>query len=95
MPAYVLARITVTDWDRYQKYIKASPGAIAAFGGRFIARGGRMVTLEGPEETARMVLVEFPSLEKAREWYHSREYQQARELRAGAAEASIIAIEGC
>jgi uncharacterized protein (DUF1330 family) len=95
MSAYVLARITVTDWDRYQEYIKASPAAIAAFGGRFIARGGRMATLEGPEETARMVLVEFPSLKKAREWYDSEEYQAARELRAGAAEVSIIAVEGC
>lgn len=95
MFAYVIARIQVTDWDRYQEYVKASPSAIAEYGGRFIARGGQMTTLEGPEETGRVVLVEFPSLERAQAWYHSPEYQRARELRAGAAEASIIAIEGC
>jgi len=95
MSAYVIARIEVTDWDRYQEYIKASPSAIASYGGRFIARGGRMATLEGPGETGRVVLVEFPSLEQARAWYDSEEYRAARELRSGAAEASIIAIEGC
>jgi len=95
MPAYVIAHITVTNWDRYQKYVEASPAAIATYGGRFIARGGPMITLEGPEETTRVVLVEFPSLEKAQVWYHSQEYRKARELRAGAAEAAIIAVDGC
>jgi len=95
MSAYVIARIEVTDWDRYQEYIKASPGAIAGYGGRFIARGGQVIALEGPEETARVVLVEFPSLEKARAWYRSQEYQEAKELRAEAAKVSIIAIDGC
>jgi uncharacterized protein (DUF1330 family) len=95
MPAYVVARIEVTDWNRYQGYVKATPDIISRYGGRFIARGGRVITLEGPEEKRRTVLVEFPSMEKAEAWYHSREYQEAKGLRAGAAIASIIAVEGC
>lgn len=94
MPAYVIARIEVTNWDKYKEYVKETPGVIAKFGGRFIARGGEKVTLEGPEETRRVVLIEFPSMEKAKAFYSSPEYVMVRKLREGAAEAQLIAIEG-
>ena len=94
MPAYVIARIHVTDWERYREYTARTPATIAQFGGRFIARGGDVVSLEGPEETRRVVILEFPSLERAKEWYHSEEYQAVRELRAAAATASLVAIDG-
>jgi len=94
MTAYIIARINVTDVEQYKKYIAVTPGIIQSFGGRFIARGGEMVTLEGPEETRRVVLLEFPSLERAVEWYNSEEYQAAKQLREGAAEASFIVTAG-
>lgn len=94
MPAYIIARVEVTDWDKYGQYLKVTPGVIEQYGGRFIARGGEMVTLEGPEETKRLVLLEFPSMERAKAWYHSEEYQNAKKIRAGAATASFIAIDG-
>ncbi|NIS14954.1 DUF1330 domain-containing protein, partial [Candidatus Saccharibacteria bacterium] len=50
MPAYMIARVNVTDWDQYSEYMKVTPGIIAKYDGRFIVRGGEMVTLEGPEE---------------------------------------------
>jgi uncharacterized protein (DUF1330 family) len=93
MAAYIIARINVTNWDQYQKYVAATPAVIDKFGGRFIARGGETVTLEGPEETQRVVLLEFPSLEKAKEFYTSQEYQEVLKLREGAATASLVAIE--
>jgi uncharacterized protein (DUF1330 family) len=94
MSAYVIARVEVTDWDKYGEYMKVTPGVIAQYGGRFIARGGEMVTLEGSEETQRLVLLEFPSMAGAKAWYHSQEYQNARKIRVGAAKASFIAIDG-
>lgn len=94
MPAYVIARVEVTDRDKYNEYLKAGPGTIAQYGGRFIARNGEKATLEGPEETRRMIILEFPSLAKAKEWYNSKEYQDAKKLRAGASIGSLIAIEG-
>jgi len=94
MPAYVIARVEVTDWDRYNEYLKVGPGTIAQYGGRFIARGGEVIALEGPEETRRLVILEFPSLAKAKAWYNSKEYQNAKRLRAGASTGSLIAIEG-
>jgi len=94
MPAYIIARVEVTDWDKYREYLKVTPGTIAQYDGRFVARGGEMVTLEGPEETQRLVILEFPSMESAKAWYHSEEYQSAKKIRAGAATASFIAIDG-
>ena len=94
MPAYVIARITVTDPEKYEAYKALSPAAVAAYGGRFLARGGAVATLEGDEETRRVVVLEFPSLDQAQRFYDSPEYARARAARAGAASAQFIAVEG-
>jgi uncharacterized protein (DUF1330 family) len=94
MSAYMIASVHVTDWDQYKKYMKVTPGIIEKYGGRFIVRGGDVVTLEGPQEDLRVVMVEFPSLAQAKTFYYSKEYTAARALRAGAASASFIAVEG-
>ena len=94
MAAYIIARIKVTDGEQYRKYTTETPAIVAKFGGRFIVRGGETVTLEGPEETRRVVVLEFPTLEQAKACYNSAEYQAAKALRAGAAEASFIAVDG-
>lgn len=95
MPAYLIVQVEITDPDRCREYFVESPRVIALYGGRYIARAGEMVTLEGEENSRRIVLIEFPSLEKAKEWYHSEEYQRIKPLREGAAIGSLIAIEGC
>jgi len=94
MAAYVIARVEVTDATRYRKYVESTPPTIAKFGGRFVARGGQTVSLEGPDETRRVVILEFPSLERAQAWYASDDYQTVRELRVGAAEGDFLAIDG-
>ena len=94
MAAYIIARVNVTDWSRYREYTKLTPGAIERFGGKFIVRGGEMVTLEGPPETHRVVIIEFPSLERAKEFYRSEEYSKVKKLREGAATGQFVAIEG-
>ena len=94
MAAYMIAKIDIIDPEQYKKYIAATPAVIAEFGGKFIARGGETVTLEGPEEKRRVALVEFPSLDKVREFYASAEYQEVMKLREGAATVSLIAIPG-
>ena len=94
MSAYVIARIEVRDPEQYEEYKKLSPAAVAAFGGEFVARGGRVETLEGPEETRRMVVVRFDSAEQARAFYHSGQYQHAKSRREGAATAQFVLVEG-
>ena len=94
MTAYILIRVTVTDMDRYRDYMALTPAVLAKYHGRFIARGGTSVTLEGPEESRRLALVEFPSLELAQIFYASPEYQAAKALRDGACEAEFVALQG-
>ncbi len=94
MTAYLIARVEVTDPVKYENYKALSPAALAAFGGRFIVRGGAHETLEGPEETRRLVVVEFPSLEQAKACYHSAQYQAAKAEREGAADMQMVVVEG-
>ncbi|HTM29728.1 MAG TPA: DUF1330 domain-containing protein [Vicinamibacterales bacterium] len=92
--AYIVVQAEVTNPQRYAEYAKLSPGIIAKYGGKFLARGGKTVTLEGPPAKNRVVVIEFPSLEKAEEFYRSPEYTEAKKLREGAATAQFIAVEG-
>ena len=92
--AYMIVTVDVTDPDQYRQYTDRSPAAIGKFGGRFLARGGRTITLEGETESRRVVVVEFPSLERAEQCYNSPEYQEAKSHREGAAQARFIVVEG-
>ena len=94
MSAYLIARVNVTDMDQYKNYMKLSPGIIDKFGGKFVARGGGLITLEGDEETNRVVIVEFPSSEAAQAMYNSPEYQAAIKVREHAAEGQFIVVDG-
>jgi len=94
MAGYVIVRVEITDMEQYKKYIALTPATIYKFGGRFIARGGEAITLEGPEEKRRIIILEFPSLKRAEQWYHSEDYQEVRKLRAVAAVGELVAVEG-
>lgn len=92
--AYMLVQVDVTNPAQYGEYMKISPGLIEKFGGRFIVRGGQSKTLEGAPATGRIVVVEFPTFERAQQFYDSSEYQAAKKVRAGAANAQFILVEG-
>jgi uncharacterized protein (DUF1330 family) len=94
MPAYVIVETDVTDPERYEQYKAASPGAIAAGGGRFLARGGELVVLEGDWQPSRLVVLEFEDLAAAKRWYESEAYQGAKKLREGAAHFRMVAVQG-
>ena len=94
MSAYLIARIEVTNWDQYKEYTKLTPQLVEEYGGKFVARGGDVVTLEGDAENRRVVVLEFPSVEQAEAFYHSPGYAHARTVREGAAEAQFIIVGG-
>ena len=95
MPAYVIATIdNVTDPDKIAQYRDMAAKATAKAGGKYIARGGETAPLEGGWQPGRTVILEFPSLEAAKTWYHSPEYQEAFRTREGAADFRILAVEG-
>lgn len=94
MSAYMIVRVNVTDMQQYQEYMKLTPTIVQQYGGKFIARGGDTLTLEGDPETRRVVLVEFESKEQAQAFYNSDEYQHAISVRQNAAEAQFIVVDG-
>lgn len=94
MPAYWLARSKINDPVAYKRYTDRVPEIIAKFGGKVLARGGRFEILEGPEKFGRFVVIEFPSLEKAKECHESPEYQEASAHRkGGAGEVELVILE--
>jgi uncharacterized protein (DUF1330 family) len=94
VPAYVMANVEVTDPVRYEDYKRMVPPTIAKYGGRFIVRGGRCEVLEGEWRPNRLVLLEFPSAEQARAWWHSSEYADARALRQATSSGTLLILEG-
>ena len=94
MSAYVIVDITVTDPERYEDYKKLAPPAIAAYGGQYVVRGGKSEKLEGNWEPNRIVILEFESTEKAKEFINSPEYREARALRHETASSNMIVVEG-
>jgi uncharacterized protein (DUF1330 family) len=94
MPAYIIVETDITDPEQYEQYKAASPGAVAAGGGRFVVRGGELAVLEGDWSPKRIVMLEFEDLEAARRFYDSPAYQEAKKLRDGAASLNMIAVEG-
>lgn len=94
MTAYLIVQVDISDMEQYREYTKQTPPIVEKYGGKFIARSSQVVTLEGPEEKRRVVILEFPSMEQLTSWYHSDEYQNAKAVREGAAVASFIGVEG-
>jgi uncharacterized protein (DUF1330 family) len=95
VPAYVIVNVEVRNSEAYREYAAQTPASIAAYGGRFVARGGEVEVLEGDWQPSRLVILEFPSVESAREWYHSPDYQAIKEIRiANAATQMVLTSEG-
>ena len=90
--AYWIAHVEVTDPERYALYARGATEAIAAHGGKFLARAGRYVQLEGRDRPRNVVAI-FPSLEVAVACYHSEAYQAALVHAQGAATRDLVVVE--
>ena len=94
MPAYVIVEVSISDPVEYEEYKKLTPATIAAYGGRFVVRGSKTESLEGNWNPERLVVLEFPSVERAKEWWKSEEYSKAKEIRHRAASTKMIVVNG-
>ena len=94
MAAYVIADVQIKDPERYMDYTAHTPQSIARYGGRWVVRGGTTQVLEGDWDPGRVVVLEFDSVERAREWYESPEYQEIAPMRQRAAPSKVILVEG-
>jgi uncharacterized protein (DUF1330 family) len=94
MSAYVVVQVDVRDAVRYEDYKRLVPASLARYGGRFVVRGGKTETLEGTWSPKRFVMVEFPDLERAKAWWASPEYAEAKALRQATSHTEMIVVEG-
>jgi len=94
MLAYVIVDISIHDPVEMAKYQKLTPDTLAEYGGKFVVRGGQVTPMEGGWNPERIVVLEFPSVERAQEWWNSDQYASAKAIRQRAAETSMIIVEG-
>ncbi|MCC7161212.1 MAG: DUF1330 domain-containing protein [Anaerolineae bacterium] len=94
MAAYVIVQVRVHNPAPYEEYKKGVLATVEKFGGRFLVRGGKVETVEGAWKPERFVILEFPSMERARAWWNSPEYQTLANIRFANASSEMIFVEG-
>ncbi len=94
MPAYVIVNVTVRDPARYEEYKRLATPTVAAYGGRYVARGAPVEVREGDWRPSRLVILEFPDVERARAWWSSPEYAPARAARQSCADTQLVITDG-
>lgn len=94
MSAYVVVQVEVHDPTAYEEYKKGVPATLALYDGKFIVRGGQVETLEGDWKPQRFVILEFPTVARAKEWHASPEYRAIADIRYENADSQMIVVEG-
>jgi len=94
LPAYVISEVEVLDEQAADRYRELAAASIAQYSGRYLVRGALAEAVEGAPTARRFVVVEFPSLQRAREWYASSEYAQALAYRTAALDRRLLFVEG-
>jgi uncharacterized protein (DUF1330 family) len=89
-----MADIQVQDPVQYEEYKKLAAVTVTAYGGKYVVRGGTTETLEGDWSPSRLVVLEFPTVARAKEWWASDEYRPARDMRDASATSEMIVVEG-
>jgi uncharacterized protein (DUF1330 family) len=94
MAGYVIVEIEVTDPVGYEEYKKLAGATVAKYGGKYIVRGGASETLEGNWQPKRIVILEFESVQRAKEWLNCAEYHEPRKMRHRTAKTNMVVVEG-
>ena len=94
MAAYVIVNITIRNPVRYEEYKRLATPTVGAYGGRYVVRGGSVDVREGGWTPSRLVVLEFPTVERARAWWDSTEYAPAKAVRQSCADTQLVITEG-
>ena len=94
MSAYVISEVDVRDATGFEAYRTIAAKSIAHYGGRYLVRGGTANAVEGGPPPKTLIIVEFPTMERLREWYGSPEYAEALKVRQTALDRRLIFVEG-
>ena len=95
MPAgYVIAQLKVTNPENYREYVAKVSEVVKKYDGEYLVRNGEYQVVEGEDNFPRLVIIKFPSYERALEWYHSDEYKPVKDIRLQNSEGSNIIVKG-
>lgn len=94
MAAYILVNVDTSNPSEYEEYKRIAQETVSRYGGRYLVRGGRMHLLEGTWRPTRLVILEFESFERAREWWESEAYAPAKALRQRLSKTDMILVDG-
>ena len=94
MSAYLIANVEIKDAEKIKNYLATSPQVLQKYSGRFLVRGGHICVTEGNWNPKRLVVVEFDSFEKAKEFWDSDDYKPLKELRQSSADTDMIIVDG-
>jgi len=94
MAAYAISDLEILDPVLIDKYRSLAQATIAKYGGRYLARGGSVEPVEGGWTPKNIVIVKFPSMERARQWYRSPEYAEALKVQKNALSRRLIFVDG-
>jgi uncharacterized protein (DUF1330 family) len=94
LAAYVISEVEERDAVLFEQYRSLAPASIAQYGGRYLVRGGKTEVVEGGPPPKTIVIIEFPTMERAHEWYRSNEYGEALAIRQYALERRLMFVEG-
>jgi uncharacterized protein (DUF1330 family) len=94
MSAYVIVEIDVVDPVGYEGYKKRASASVEKHGGKYIVRGGKTEVLEGDWQPKRIVVLQFDSMQRAKDWLHCEEYREPRKMRHRTARTNMILVEG-
>jgi uncharacterized protein (DUF1330 family) len=94
MPAYVIVEVETTDPEIMAEYRQMTTPTVALYDGTFVVRGGACETLEGGWSPERIVILEFPSMDRAKQWWASEEYREPKAMRQRAGRTRMIVVEG-
>jgi uncharacterized protein (DUF1330 family) len=94
MSAYVIVEIDIVDPAGYEEYKKLAGPTVEKYGGKYVARGGKAEVLEGDWQPKRIVVLQFDSMQRAKDWLHCEEYREPRKMRHRTARTNMILVEG-
>ena len=94
MSGYLIAQLNMTDKESFKLYAESVPELVKKFGGKYLVRAGEFKSMQGKWDFTRNVIIEFPTYEKALEWYNSDLYKPLKELRQKGSRGNIIIIKG-
>ena len=95
MPAgYVIGQLKISNPENYEEYKEKVTAVIKKFGGEYLVRGGEYTVVEGEDNYPRIILIKFPSYEKALEWYHSEDYKPIKDIRLQNSKGLNIIVKG-